>query len=289
MLQAQTAPRTDLLNYYAQPGPMTNPQTYASWLNDLPTDIPSLVKVVQGVMVHIFWAERYGLTLSEERKEEVNLRFIPRMLARIAELDAQPLTVPRDLDRKLVGNCRDHSTLLCSILRQQGVPARARCGFGAYFMPNHYEDHWVCEYWNAEQQRWILVDAQLDPFQGEALNIPFDTLDVPRDQFITGGLGWQMIRSGGADPDRFGIFEWHGQWLVHDNLVRDFLSLNKIELLPWDGWGLMAGPEDVVSAADLALLDRMAALTLAGDSAFDDIRALYAGDPRLHTRPAWWR
>ncbi len=68
MLQAQTTPRTDLLNYYAQPGPMTDPQTYASWLNDLPTDIPSLVKVVQGVMVHIFWAERYGLNLSEERK-----------------------------------------------------------------------------------------------------------------------------------------------------------------------------------------------------------------------------
>ena len=37
-----------------------------------------------------------------------------------------------------------------------------------------------------------------------------------------------MIRSGGADPDHFGIFEWHGQWFVQDNLVRDFLSLNKI-------------------------------------------------------------
>ena len=49
-------------------------------------------------------------------------------------------------------------------------------------------------------------------------------------------------------PDQFGIFDWHGQWFVQDNLVRDFLSLNKIELLPWDGWGLMAGPEDVVSS-----------------------------------------
>ena len=287
MLQTQTIPCTDLLNYYAQPGPMTDPQAYALWLNDLPADIPSLVKVVQGVMVHIFWAERHGLNLSDARKEEVNLRYIPKMLARLAELDDRPLTVPRALDRKLVGNCRDHSTLLCSILRQQGVPARARCGFGAYFMPNHYEDHWVCEYWNAEQQRWILVDAQLDPLQREALNIPFDTLDVPRDQFITGGLGWQMIRSGGANPDCFGIFEWHGQWFVQDNLVRDFLSLNKIELLPWDGWGLMAGPEDVVSADDLALLDRMAALTMAGDSAFDDIRSLYKADPRLHTVPDW--
>src|SRR5512136_3042969 len=202
------------------------------------------------------------------------------MLARIAELDGRPLTAPRDLDRKLVGNCRDHSTLLCSILRHQGVPARARCGFGAYFLPDHYEDHWVCEYWNAAQQRWILVDAQLDQLQRDVLNIQFDTLDVPRDQFIIGGQAWQMIRSGKADPDRFGIFEWHGQWFVQDNLVRDFLSLNKIELLPWDGWGLMARPEDAVAADDLTLLDRIAAFTLEPDAAFDDIRALYASDPR---------
>ena len=59
MLREQTAPRTDLLNYYAQPGPMTDPHDQAHLLDNLPTDIPSLVKVVQGVMVHIFWAERY--------------------------------------------------------------------------------------------------------------------------------------------------------------------------------------------------------------------------------------
>ena len=44
----------------------------------------------------------------------------------------------------------------------------------------------------------------------------------------------------------FGIFDWRGQWFAQNNLVRDFLSLNKIELLPWDSWGLMAGPEDCV-------------------------------------------
>ena len=135
----------------------------------------------------------------------------------------------------------------------------------------------------------MLVDAQLDQLQREVLHIPFDTLDVPRDQFIIGGQAWQMIRSGQANPDHFGIFEWHGQWFVQDNLVRDFLSLNKIELLPWDGWGLMAGPEDVVSVDNLTLLDRIAALTIEPDAAFGDIRSLYASDPRLHTAPEWLR
>jgi hypothetical protein len=89
-------------------------------------------------------------------------------------------------------------------------------------------------------------------------------------------------------PNLFGIFDWRGQWFVQGDLVRDFLALNKIELLPWDGWGLMAGPEDSVSTDDLTLLDRIAALTIDLDAAFDDLRALYASDPRLHTRPEWW-
>jgi hypothetical protein len=70
--------------------------------------------------------------------------------------------------------------------------------------------------------------------------------------------------------------------------VRDFLAFNKIELLPWDGWGLMAGPEDVVSPEDLAQIDRIAALTIEVDATFDEVRSLYASDPRLHTRPEWW-
>ena len=288
MLLDKTAPRTDLLSYYTQPGPMTDPHDQAHLFTDLPTDIPSLVKMVQGVIVHIFWAERYGLTLADERKNEVNLRFIPKILTRINELDPRPLTVARPLDRKFVGNCRDHTTLLCSILRYQGVPARARCGFGAYFNPGTYEDHWVCEYWHADQGRWIMVDAQLDQFQRDGLKITFDPLDVPPDQFVIGGRAWQLIRSGEVAPEMFGIFDWRGQWFAQNDLVRDFLALNKIELLPWDSWGLMAGPEDCVRTDDLTLLDRIAALTIDPDAAFDDLHTLYAGDPRLHTRPEWW-
>jgi hypothetical protein len=50
------------------------------------------------------------------------------------------------------------------MLQSQGKPARARCGFGRYFKAGWYEDHWICEYWNDEQGRWIMVDAQLDDF-----------------------------------------------------------------------------------------------------------------------------
>jgi hypothetical protein len=278
------------LVYYASPGLMTDPQEYTHLFNGLPTKIPELVKVAQGLMLHIFWAERYGLKLSEERKQEVQLRFVVPQLARILELDNRPLTAVRPLEKKLVGNCRDFSVLMCAILRHQGVPARARCGFGTYFLPDHYEDHWVCEYWNANEERWILVDAQLDALQCQTLGIRFDPLDVPRDQFVVGGKAWQMCRAGEADPDKFGIFEWHGIWFVRGDLIRDFLALNKIEILPWDGgWGYLDRYDIEVTDENLNadVMDRIATLSLSGNEAFAEIRSTYETDKRFHI-PADW-
>jgi hypothetical protein len=275
-----TQPNTDPLVFYASPGPMTDPGEFVSLFDGLPAGISDLVEVVQGLLIHIFWAERYGLKLPEERKEqEVNLRGVARKLKRIQELDTAPLTVERRLEEKLVGNCRDFSVLLCAMLRHQGIPARARCGFATYFLPDHYEDHWVCEHWKADERRWVMVDAQLDAFQREALGIAFDPLDVPPGQFVTGGLAWQMCRAGEADPDKFGIFEWHGIWFVRGDLIRDFLALNKVEILPWDGgWGFLADEQNM----EAEMMDGIARLSLAGDEAFTEIRSTYENDPRFH-------
>lgn len=182
--------------YFSQYGRITNPGPYADLYANLPDEVPSLAQVVQGLIVHVFWAERYGLKLSEERQGEVQLRSMQRRLARTLELDPGPLTTPRPNDKKIVGNCRDFSVSLASMLQSKGIPARPRCGFGAYFLPNHYEDHWVCEYWNDTEQRWILVDAQMDELQRSVLELPFNPLDVPRDQFIVGGAAWKMCRAG---------------------------------------------------------------------------------------------
>ena len=275
-----------ILSYYAQQGVISEPGEYAYLLDSLPADIAELCRVVQGTTIHIFWAERYGLKLSELRQGEVQLRSMPRRLARLVELDPRPLTEPRPLDKKLVGNCRDFSLMLAAILRRQGVPARARCGFGAYFLPDHYEDHWVCEYWNARQRRWMLVDSQLDAIQSETLRIPFDTLDVPRDQFIVGGRAWQMCRSGAANPDHFGIFDMRGLWFVLGDFIRDVAALNKVELLPWDCWGIMETPVENLSLGDLAYLDRLADLTCGDVPDFAAAHALYEDDPRLRVQGA---
>jgi hypothetical protein len=271
---------TTSLEFFATPGLLTDPGRRSALLAALPHDVPALCRIVQGLMIHIFWADQYGVQLAEPRRDEVQLRFVASKLDRILELDPRPLTEAREPDQRLVGNCRDFTVLLTTFLRRQGVPARARCGFARYFLPNHFEDHWVCEYWNAAEQRWVLTDAQLDPYQVGQLAVRFDPLDVPRDEFIVGGQAWQMCRAGQADPETFGIADLHGLWFVRGDFVRDIAALNKIELLPWDSWGLIEAPDGGPSPDDLAALDEMAALSIGAVPGFDRVRRLYAAGDR---------
>jgi len=88
---------TEGLTYFTQPGLMTAPGLYAKLLDKLPTGIDELCRIVQGITVHIFWVERYGLSLPEERKTEVQLRPLQRRLEQTLELDPRPLTQARPL------------------------------------------------------------------------------------------------------------------------------------------------------------------------------------------------
>ena len=146
------------------------------------------------------------------------------MLDRLLSIDERPLSVARPVDARLVGVCRHFTVLLVAMLRAQGVPARARCGFGAYFNPGHFEDHWVCEYWNAMDGRWILVDAQIDDVQRAKVQPDFDLLDVPRDRFVIAGDAWARCRVGDADPSTFGIFDMRGLWFIAGNVLRESVS-----------------------------------------------------------------
>ena len=112
------------------------------------------------------------------------------------------------------------------------------------------------------------------------LSIPFDRQDVPRDQFLVGGKAWQLCRSGQADPETFGIFDMHGLGFVRGNLVRDVASLNKMELLPWDCWGVILH-EQLDNPEDLAALDEVAALTAGDVPDLELVRSRYDMDLRF--------
>ena len=279
----------NLKEYYQGHGPMTAPGTHAAEFNKLPTNLAALCEVVQGVLIHRDMAPfLYNLNLSKEQRDDGNIRPLAQMLTKIHALDSHPLVKSREPGRRLPSVCRHFSLMLAGMLQTQGIPARSRCGFGAYFNDGKFEDHWVCEYWNAAEKRWILVDAQLDALQKKQFKPDFDTLDVPHDRFIIAGDAWQMCRSGRADPKTFGLSMipgLHGMWFIAGNVVRDLASLNRAPMLPWDVWGMMEVKDDALTDEKKKLLDRVAELTLGGDEAFPEIRKIYESDERLRVPP----
>lgn len=272
----KAAVRDQIARYLSQTR-ITDPGGMANEYDGLPKDIPGLVKVIQGLFLHIHWATRYGVTPSEEQKHHVQARLVSRILEKVKEIDSSPLAVSRSLDKRFYGNCRDHTVLLCSILRRQGVPARARCGFGTYFSPGRFEDHWVCEYWDGS--RYVTVDAQIDELQRDRLGVDFDTLDLPPGRFVNASEAWLRCREGGDDPNKYGIFDMHGLWFIRGNLIREAASLNDAEMLPWDVWGLMAYDDESVTPVQYELLDRVARALVDGDEA--EIVRLYRDEPGL--------
>jgi hypothetical protein len=270
--------------YYLGHGPMTAKGARFAELGALPTDLGQLCDAIEGVLIHSdLTAWLYDVKLPEVRLNEKHIRPLAQTLNQIRELVPKPLTVRREPKDRAAGVCRHFSQLLCTALRNQGIPARARVGFGSYFNPGKFEDHWVGEYWNAAERRWILVDAQLDAVQRKAFKVDFDPRDVPRNRFIIAGDAWQQCRSGRADPAAFGLspINLKGLWFIAGNILRDLAALNRMELLPWDVWGMMPRTDADLTPEQLALLDKLAALTVAGDEAFPKLRRLYESDERL--------
>jgi Transglutaminase-like superfamily len=272
-----------LMAFYTEPGMMTSAGRQAPLLRDLPRDVQGLTAIAHGLLIHEHMARGYGVTLSESDRASVHTRPVEQLLEEIVAMDDRPLDIARAPDRRLPGNCRHFTVLMTAMLRAQGTPARARCGFGGYFGGGTFEDHWVCEYWNECQRRWILVDAQIDEVQSEWFPIDFDVTDVPRDRFLVAGQAWDQCRSGAADPGLFGLslIGETGAWWIAANLMRDGAALLNIELLPWDGWGAMPGPGSPIAGDLAALFDHLATVTQAPDDSFAELAQLFEQDDRL--------
>ena len=280
-MSATASTTTEALNFYRTPGKMTDPGGRASALDGLPAEIGELARVAQGLLLHEHIAPAYGVQLSDARRKETHTRSVQAMIALFQAHDPRPLTESRALEDRAIGTCRNFTVFVVAALRAQGVPARARCGFAAYFEPGKFLDHWVVEYWHTALSRWILVDSQIDDVQRTLFHPDFDLLDVPRDRFLVAGDAWRACRERRLDPESFGILDMHGILFVAGNVIRDAAALNEIELLPWDVWGAMPRPGETLDDDRLAFFDHLAELTRVPDANLGELRALYESDDRV--------
>lgn len=305
------------LDWYTQPGEITRIVRHKAFADWLPSDPGAIYQVVQGLITHDLWVERYGLDYDNTHEYPQKIAYMEDLLDKALELDGSNLAIPRHPKDRVIACCREFATLMCALLRAKGIPARSRCGFAVYFSwDGIYEDHWVCEYWNGS--RWVMADPQLDPLQqsmilGWSLKAnqnstdkqdrirQFTPRDIKDDEFIPAGKAWLLCRSGKADPEHFGIGcpiqpEWgidslYGLWFVRGQLLRDFAALNKVETVPylvrickgldWKDWRLVGSKDDELSDADYRLLDAIAQLSLDPDGNLDAIREAYRSNKDL--------
>jgi hypothetical protein len=281
-------PSREMLDDYVAQSPFSSAGRHTPLLRPVPADAAKVASVVQGLVLYEHVAsDFYGVDIPNEQRGESHIRHFERMLDSLLAVNEAPLPVLRTPPERIVGVCHHFMLMAVALLRDKGVPARARCGFGAYFNPGYFEDHWVCEYWNAVQKRWVLLDAQFDDIWKRNLKIRHDVLDVPRDQFLTASDAWSACRKGKLDPAKFGIEFTHmrGLWFIGGSLVRDLAALNKMELLPWDSWGTQPAVNASFHESELAFFDELALLTATPDDTYRELRKRYEHDPRLRVPP----
>jgi len=269
----------DVLDFYRRQSDHSSPGHHSAAFRALSTDVAELCRTVQGLLIYDETAEPfYGFTPPKDRLGEIHLQTANDRLAAIHALDTASLIVPRPPERRLLSRCDGYVLLLTSILRSKGVPARARCGFGSYFNPGRYEDHWTCEWWDEHNHRWRLTDPQFDEVWRTRMHIRHDITDVPRDAFLVAADAWSACRSGRLDSDLFGISfaRLKGLWYIAGNLVRDLAALNLKEMRPWDVWGVQPAPDSTLDAKQLAFFDNLAELTALPDAHLEELRTLYA-------------
>ena len=248
-----------MLEFYTTHSPYTQPARWSHLLDELPSDIPSLCKAIQGLVVHY---RASGINFSPERLAEIDARHIESILHTIHTHDSTSLTIARQPAECFVGCCRDFTLLFVAALRQKGIPARSRVGFATYLNPNFNHDHVVAEYWNG--QRWVMVDPEFAPG-----TFGFDIQDMPKSVFLSVAEVWQGFRQGRLDAELYGVapqLPWKGGWFIRNYVVKQLAHLCKHELLLWDEWGLMSDKLE----GDLEAVDRLTELLLQGDTAFGE-------------------
>jgi hypothetical protein len=269
--------------FYTTQSPVSDPGAFADYYHGLPQDPRELALVTRRLMIHRMEGGLFDFPIAEDRlHDDAETRYVDEILKLILERSDAPLSAPRAYGDRFVGICRDFALLLCSFLRADGVPARIRSGFADYFTSDGFRfDHVVTEYWDAEHG-WRLADPQV----AEGHAVDFDPMDVPRDRFLVAGKAWQLIRAGKADPKGFGLRlpggDLVGEWFVAGNIRLDLSSINKVETLLWDIWGIGAGGDGDMTDEIYDLYD-LASRVVEDEVLFAAARALFTENAGLRT------
>lgn len=279
---------TKVLEHYSQFDLFSHPGAYRDQLQMLPDDIRELGLLVRKNLIHRTTLAagntgtnqdlRFGdMTLMPwyRQPEDDIFQTAAAMLAELYRRDARGIVADRKVEDKLVLTCRYTAILTACIIKCKGIPARVRAGHADYFEEgtNTSSDHWITQYWHAQEHRWVTIDVD----GSLSLVKNFDPYDIPDGVFDFPGPAWIAVRTGKVDPLRF----WNakperGPLVLLWSLFYDFHCLMNHEI-PYVHGPKWAGSYHFanLSPKQLGQIDHLAQLLCEPDQNFDELKQLW--------------
>ena len=193
--QHQLITNKDVLDFYIEYSAYTDPGEYAYLYKDLPESLPELCSLIKSQFIHpIGELQAYKDQIPKERWNEITeYPTVKSILKGLQSYDSRGFVKDRKPKDKLVLGCRSSAILLASILKHRGIPARVRYGHALYLIPGYFANHVICEVWNENDKRWILVDVQAN------------MIDFNREKMAFGYDSWLKLQMGGIQPELYGV------------------------------------------------------------------------------------
>ncbi|WP_102399031.1 transglutaminase domain-containing protein [Haloimpatiens massiliensis] len=279
----------DILEHYRQVGTYSYAGPYKEYYQGLPDNVPELGKLVCSQVIHRVTLKQGNTGANEKliygdmtkypwyrlRCEDDILLTAVAMTAELFRLDDRGFILQRAIENKLVVTCRYVSVLMSAILKAKGIPCRSRAGFAPYFHENESVDHWINQYWNERENRWITFDAD-GFFNDEELG--FNQFDIPNNQFDWAADTWLNIRNGKVDGKHFVYADALGTnslKAVIRAIFYDFHALMNDEISYKFQPCYIDDKFDILTENDLIEIDDLAKLMLKPDKNFNKLISIW--------------
>jgi len=203
-----------ILEHYLRTGTYTYAGAYGDYFRSLPDNVAELGHLVCAQVIHrvtlhegntnanvkLQYGDMTKFPWYRMRCEDDILMTAVAMTAELFRLDERGFVPDRETEHKIVVTCRYVSVLMSAILKAKNIPCRSRAGFAPYFQPDKSMDHWIDQYWNAEEERWVTIDA--DGFYDEN-GMDLGQYDIADGKFDYAARAWLDVRKGRVDGTRF--------------------------------------------------------------------------------------
>ncbi len=184
-----------VLNFYRQYSSYTDPGEYAYLYKNLPDSLAELCGLIKSQIIHPYGElQKYREQIPKERwNEYMGYPSVKSILEGLLSHDSRGLVSDRKPEDRLVLGCNQNAILLASILKFRGIPTRVRGGHATYLLPGFHISHTICEVWNENDKRWMLVDPSMD------------MIDFSREKFDFSNELWLKLQNKEIDPNLYGL------------------------------------------------------------------------------------